>query len=197
MAEEHSFQELMRRVRAGDDEAATELVRRFEPAIRRVVRLRLRDQQLRRLFDSMDICQSVLGSFFVRAAAGQLELNTADQLLKLLTTMARNNLTNQALKQRAARRDQRRVEAGDPEERELAARGSTPSQQLAARELLQETRRRLSKEERRLLEWREEGREWADIAQELAGSPEALRKQLARAIDRVAGELGLDEVGNE
>jgi RNA polymerase sigma-70 factor (ECF subfamily) len=197
MPEQHSFQELMRRVRAGDDGAATELVRRFEPAIRRVVRLRLRDQQLRRLFDSMDICQSVLGNFFVRAAAGQFELNTPDQLLKLLTTMARNNLTNQVLKQRTAGRDQHRVEAGGPEERELAARGSTPSQQLAACELLQEARRRLSDEERRLLERREEGRGWADIAQELGGSPEALRKQLARAIDRVAQELGLDEVGNE
>jgi RNA polymerase sigma-70 factor (ECF subfamily) len=197
MSEEDSFQDLMRRVRAGDDGAAAEVVRRFEPAIRRVVRLRLRDQQLRRLFDSMDICQSVLGNFFVRAAAGEFELSTADQLRKLLSTMARNNLTNQALKHRTAGRDQRRVEASGPEEHELAARGSTLSQQLAARELLQEARRRLSDEERRLLERREEGREWSDIAQELGGRPEALRKQLARAVARVAQELGLDEVGNE
>jgi RNA polymerase sigma-70 factor (ECF subfamily) len=197
MAEEDSFRGLMRRVRAGDDGAAAEVVRRFEPAIRRVVRLRLRDQQLRRLFDSMDVCQSVLGNFFVRAAAGEFELSTAEQLRKLLSTMARNNLTNRALKQRTAGRDQRRVEAGGPEERELAARGSTPSQQLATRELLQEARRRLSDEERRLLERREEGREWSDIAQELGGRPEALRKQLARAVARVAQELGLDEVGNE
>jgi hypothetical protein len=35
-----------------------------DPAIRRVVRVRLQDRQLRRLLDSMDICQSVLGNFF-------------------------------------------------------------------------------------------------------------------------------------
>jgi hypothetical protein len=39
---------LLDRVRAGDQEAATELVRRYEPALRRVVRLRLRDRRLRR-----------------------------------------------------------------------------------------------------------------------------------------------------
>ena len=40
----------------------------------------------------MDICQSVLGSFFVRAATGQYKLETPEHLLKLLTTMARNKL---------------------------------------------------------------------------------------------------------
>src|SRR5262245_23610315 len=54
-----SFDELMRRVRAGDEQAAADLVRRYEPAIRRAVRVRLRDPQLRRLLDSIDICQSV------------------------------------------------------------------------------------------------------------------------------------------
>jgi RNA polymerase sigma-70 factor (ECF subfamily) len=60
--------------------------------------------------------------------------------------------------------------------------------------LVQETRRRLAPDERHLLELREQGREWAEIAEELGGSPEALRKKLARAVDRVARDLGLDEV---
>ena len=56
-----------------------ELVRDFEPAIRMEVHCRLRDQRLRRAFDSLDICQSVLASFFVRAASGQYELDTPGQ----------------------------------------------------------------------------------------------------------------------
>src|SRR5262249_31237363 len=52
--------EWLRRVRAGERAAAAELVRRYEPQIRLEVRLRLRDRRLRRLFDSTDICQSVL-----------------------------------------------------------------------------------------------------------------------------------------
>jgi hypothetical protein len=40
MADEAPFLDLMERVRGGDGDAAAELVRRYEPAIRRVVRLR-------------------------------------------------------------------------------------------------------------------------------------------------------------
>ena len=65
--------------------------------------------------------------------------------------------------------------------------------EVATRELLEEARRRLSPEELSLLERREQGREWTEIAAELGSSPEAIRKRLARAIDRVAHELGLDQ----
>ena len=62
------YADFIRRIRAGDAQAAEEVVRRFEREIRLEVRtcLRLRDARLRRVFDSMDVCQSVLGSFFVR-----------------------------------------------------------------------------------------------------------------------------------
>ena len=104
------FQALLGRVRAGDAQAAAELVRRYEPAIRRAARVRLVDTRLNRLLDSMDICQSVMASFFVRAALGQFELETPEQLLKLLATMTRNKLANQVKGHGAARRDFRRVE---------------------------------------------------------------------------------------
>ncbi len=90
-----SFQTLIARVRSGDEQAAAELVRLYEPAIRRAARVRLLDTRLNRLLDSMDICQSVMASFFVRTALGQYELETPDQLLKLLATMTRNKLANQ------------------------------------------------------------------------------------------------------
>jgi RNA polymerase sigma-70 factor (ECF subfamily) len=38
----------------------------------------------------MDICQSVLASFFVRAAVGQFELDRPEPLVGLLIGMARN-----------------------------------------------------------------------------------------------------------
>lgn len=74
MSDRGPFAEFLRRIRAGDEHAAAELVRRYEPAIRLEVRLRLGDPRLRRVLDSMDICQSVLASFFVRAAVGQYDL---------------------------------------------------------------------------------------------------------------------------
>jgi RNA polymerase sigma-70 factor (ECF subfamily) len=87
-APDPTFADFMRRIRAGDEAAAAELVRRYELHIRRIVRLHLEDQRLARLFDSMDVCQEVLLSIFVRAAAGQYDLDEPDQLLKLLVTMA-------------------------------------------------------------------------------------------------------------
>lgn len=65
MLETTSFGELIERVRLGEADAAVELVRTYEPAIRRTLRVRLVDARLRSTLDSMDICQSVLGSFFV------------------------------------------------------------------------------------------------------------------------------------
>jgi RNA polymerase sigma factor (sigma-70 family) len=193
MSEPDSFAELVQRVRAGDPDAATDLVRRYEPAIRRVVRVRLGGGRLTALFDSMDVCQSVLGSFFLRAAAGQYAIETPEDLLKLLTAMTRNKLAFQVRKQRAQKRDVSRDISGELVEDRVAARGSTPSQQVEARELLQELGRRLTPDERILVELRNQGHDWNAIADRLAGSAEALRKKHARAIDRVARELGLED----
>src|SRR5436190_19371790 len=110
MRENESAVELFRHVRAGDSEAATELFRRYEPSIRRRVRvwLRLQDERLGRAFDSMDVCQSVLASFFLRAAAGQYEVQEPGQLVALLFRMARNKLAHQVAREQAQRRDARR-----------------------------------------------------------------------------------------
>src|SRR4051794_18573344 len=191
MAEELAFRELILRVRARDERAAQELVRRYEGAIRVAVRVRLTDPRLRRLLDSMDVCQSVLGNFFVRAAAGQFELDTPEQLLGLLTTMARNKLTNQALKEHTARRGQGRVQHGLPPD-QFEAGDPGPAEVVAGQELLEAFRDRLSAEERHLADGRAAGRAWADLAAELGQSPDALRVRLNRAIDRVSHELGLE-----
>jgi RNA polymerase sigma factor (sigma-70 family) len=195
-----SFRALIDRVRAGDEQAAAELVRHYEPAIRRAARVRLVDTRLNRLLDSMDICQSVMASFFVRAALGQFDLDTPDQLLRLLATMTRNKLVGHVKGQAAARRDFRRLTAaqgahdGEPDGiAQIAGQYPTPSRDVAARELLDEALRRLSPDERRILDFREQGGQWAQIATELGSSPEALRKRFVRAVDRVALELGLDE----
>ena len=46
MAESSEFTEFIRRIRPGDDQAARELVERYEPVIRREARVRLRDPRL-------------------------------------------------------------------------------------------------------------------------------------------------------
>lgn len=189
---EEPFSELIARVRGGDERAATDLVRRYEPEIRREVRFLLRDPFLRRSFDSMDICQSVMGSFFLRAALGEYDLNRPEDLIRLLISMTRNKVVDATRRQRAQRRDHRR--ATSLEAIDLQAETPSPSQVVEGRELLAAFRGKLSDDERRLADLRAQGQEWADIAREIGGTPDARRKQLTRAIARVSRELGLDEL---
>ena len=188
------FTEFIRRIRAGDAAAAAELVRDYEPLIRREVRLHLEDRRLTRLFDSLDICQSVLASFFVRTAAGQYNLESQSHLLKLLVTMARNKLASAARLHYRERRDTRRLSSrGQDTVARTAATESDPCEIVAGRDLLDRFRRCLNAEERQLAEWRSDGVSWTEIAVRLGGTPDARRLQLSRAVDRAARELGLEE----
>jgi RNA polymerase sigma-70 factor (ECF subfamily) len=193
LSEEDSFRTLIRRVRDGDAQAAAELVRRYEPAIRLTVRVRLTDPRLRRVLDSMDICQSVFGSFFARVASGQYNLDTPDQVKQLLTTMAWNKLQNHQEKQKARRRDCRRLQDTPDADKKVVDPGSPPDEIVISRELLEEIRNRLTPEERYLAEQRAMGHSWKEIAAAVGGQPNALRMQHKRALDRVLRELGLEE----
>jgi RNA polymerase sigma-70 factor (ECF subfamily) len=191
------FGDLVRRLRAGEEEAAAELVRSYEAVVRREVRLRLRDPRLRRLFDSMDVCQSVLGSFLLRAAAGQYDLDGPQDLVRLLVDMTRKKVAAAARRQQAGVRDHRRVEGLDAGLCPVADPGPSPSQIAASRELLSELQQRLSAEERQLAELRNQGLGWAEVARELGGTADGRRMQLDRAVRRVARELGLEDDNSE
>ncbi len=185
---------LLRRVRAGDPEAAAELVRRYEPLIRARVRvwLRLHHPGLLGEVESVDICQSVLLSFFVRAAGGQFDLETPEQLAGLLVRMARHKVLDQVKRRHAGRRDVRRHERAGGDGAEPIGREPDPLRGLVGRELLDQVRGRLVDEERRTADLCGEGRTWAEVAAAIGGTPGGRRKQLARALDRVARELDID-----
>ncbi len=192
MPESPRFDELLSRVRQGDEEAARLLVREYEPAIRRVARLRLANVPLQGMLDSADICQSVLASFFLRAASGQYTFETPAQLINLLATMARSKLAAKVRREQAHKRDRRRLRNVE-DQNQLAGDTPSPSREFAARDLLAQVRQRLTPEERRLVELRTAGHDWAGVAAEVGGQAEAARKKHARALDRVAQELGLDD----
>jgi RNA polymerase sigma factor (sigma-70 family) len=193
MDEEIAFPELLRRVRLGDQDAAVELVRRYEPAIRRAVRIKLVDSRLAGALDSMDVCQSVMGSFFYRAALGQYEMEKPEDLVRLLVTMARNKLTDHVRKQTTERRGKGMTRRTDFAAVDIAGADPTASRVVSAREVLEAALGRLSDEERWIAEQRTAGRAWAELAAELGSTPEAVRKKHARALDRVSRELGLDD----
>jgi RNA polymerase sigma factor (sigma-70 family) len=192
MSDKSEFHSLMAGVRAGCARAAEELFRGYEAQVRLRVRTRLRDRRLRRLFDDADVCQSVLSNFFTRARQGAYDLDGPEDLIRLLTGMARNQVAAWVRWLSARRRDFRR--ATDLEDATgLPTPSPTPSQLVADADLVREVRARLNEEERLVADLRGAGRTWSEIAQELGGSGDAHRIQLRRAVSRVARELELTE----
>jgi RNA polymerase sigma-70 factor (ECF subfamily) len=192
MAEDTPFARLLRRVRAGDQAAAEELLRSYEPEIRRIVRVRMSNSGLRRMVDSVDICQSVMANFYTRMALGEFEIESPAQLIKLLATMARNRLIHQARRMKAQKRGMNQLEALPIEEFPVADTVATPSRIVANRELLARVMEHFDADERRLAERRMEGWSWTGLASEFQESPDALRMRLCRAVDRVLQELSID-----
>jgi hypothetical protein len=79
MGEGMAFADYIRRIRADDDRAARMLVERYEPIIRREVRVRLRDPRLFSQFDWTDIATGALGvvSEIPREALGDVRSGSA------------------------------------------------------------------------------------------------------------------------
>jgi DNA-directed RNA polymerase specialized sigma24 family protein len=194
---EGAFSQLMQRLRAGDERAALELHALYAEQLQRIVRVRLTQPALRRTMDSIDICQSVFADFFLRTAMGQYDPQSPAELLRLLAAMARHRLLYHARKQKAARRDVRRVETGAIEDLSLAGGGASPSQIVSARELLQRCQQQLNDEERALLDMRRAGQGWDEIGLAVGKTGEAVRKQFGRTMKRVSDELGIEEFANE
>lgn len=186
------FEDLMRRIRAGDGDAAAELVRRFEPEIRRKARawLRVRGPEQRGVFESMDICQSVLGAFFHQVAESPHELTDPEQVLGLLMAMVRRKVSNRVRDGRRRRRDARR---NRPLDAGLATptAGESPSRVVANRDLLRQFEAGLSDQESRIAQLRLEGAEWSDVAAAIGGTAESRRKQWSRTLIRAARRLDL------
>lgn len=187
-----NFVELLNGVRRGDPDAACELVRQYELDIRIAVRTRLSDPALRQQFDSLDICQSVLASFFLRTAAGQYDLDEPGQLVALLTRMAQNKLAMHSRNHYRQRRDVRRVESFEHQLAPPADKSPGPETCAVNRDLLDRAYELMDPDIRKMAASRLQGAKWQTIARQMGGTAGARRKQFLRAIDGIAQALEIE-----
>jgi RNA polymerase sigma factor (sigma-70 family) len=192
MEPDTSITTLMERIRAGDEEAAATLVRQYETELRREIRLRLRGAQLRSILDSVDICQSVLASFFLRTAMGHYQLETPLDVLKLLTRMARNKIVTIYRRQFADRRDASRTQSLEVACVSPLDQQMPPDEAVSLSELLESARSRLRPRELQLADLRRSGLSWLEIAAQVGGTPNGQCRTLARAVTRICQELQID-----
>ena len=188
-----SFSELVGRAERGDREATGELIRLYEPLIRREVRFELLDNRLRRVLDESDVCQSVAARFFVGLWAEKFDFQKPEDLAKLLKEMVHNRVVDHARRWTATKRDYRRNVEPDPDAPvDPAGPGATPSRIVADAEIVAECERRLSPGEREMLELRRQDTSWAEIGAAQGLSPDNARIKFGRAIKRISQELGLE-----
>ena len=192
MHDMNAFEGFIKRIRAGDSSAAEELIRLYEPLVRREVRMHLTDNRMARIYDSTDISQAVMVSFFLRAGDGQYEVNEPTDLVRLLVSMARNKLISSARKLLSEKRDGHRRDVEESVLQQIPGIDETPSKVVSMLELVAKAREQLSEKERSMAELRSQGKSWSEIAEVTGGTPQSCRMQLARAFDRVTQSLGIE-----
>jgi DNA-directed RNA polymerase specialized sigma24 family protein len=164
--------------------------------------------------EASDIFQTVMLVFLARlersrqgtGSCAQLHFETPGHLIAYLKVIAGNEI------KRASRRG-RQIDVGAsptgcagspggetpsrPDVHSLASpMQPTPSQSLIAREMLErdqailaEIQRNLRPGERAIWDLVRQGQSWPEVARQLGGSAEALRKTFSRAVRRIASEM--------
>jgi DNA-directed RNA polymerase specialized sigma24 family protein len=180
-------------IRNGDRTAVERFVAEYEPYIRRTIRIRLARSNLKQAADSIDLCQSVLGSFLIRLSAGEYEIATEGALRKLLYAIANNKFLALQRHELATKRDRRSTLSIHSQREPVDERQAKPDRILSQIELMAEFQSKLTSDELLLYQLRKHGATWNEIASQQGEDAIVLRKRLSRAIRRVSNELGLEE----
>ena len=180
---EHPFRLLMERVRGGSDNAAQELVGRYEHHVLRVVRRRL-NTLLRSKFDSADFVQAVWCSFFTNRAR-VAAFDQPEALIAYLATMAANKVMKES------RRRMQSVKYNVNREHSiesscvghgaiLVARQPTPSQFAIAHEQWDRLLQGQPEHYQHMLDLRRKGVTCEEIARQLGVNEKTVRRVMQK-----------------
>jgi RNA polymerase sigma-70 factor (ECF subfamily) len=184
MSEESSFANLMVRLRAGDQSAASAIWEQYQSRLVALARSRL-DERMRRKEDAEDMVQSVFRSFFRRAAEGQFDVENRERLWSLLTVITLRKCGHHIDYFRAARRDVRRETAMDSGEDSSAhwdaiAREPTPSEVMMLTDTVDQLMRDLKDRDRKILELALQGEPIPEISRQVRYSERTVERTLER-----------------
>jgi len=156
--------DLLRRFRRGEEDAATALYRRYAFRLKRLAEKKT-DAKMASRIDPEGIVQSVFRTFFRRVSKGQYEVGDGDSLWNLLLVISLNKLKKEVTKQKTAKRDISKTLA--LEESDQRANDSSEDQafwilKMTIEDVLQD----LGESERKIVELRIAGHDINHIATE-------------------------------
>ena len=188
MAADSPFDDLMRRLRAGDQAAAATLFNRFTNRLIGLARLRL-DARLRQKVDPEDVLQSVWKSFFLRHAEGQFALDNWDNLWSLLTVITGARTRPWRDRFRAAGRDVAREAAAGPAESGLSwealARDPTPAEVLMLTETVEHLMGGVNEADREIVSLSLQGYTVAEIVEQTGRAQRSVYRVLEQVKTRL------------
>ena len=161
---EPTDQSLLRRLRGGDQEAATQIYVRYANRLEALAR-KNRSADLAGRVDAEDIVQSVFRIFFRHASRGHYDVPAGEDLWKLLLVLALNKIRSERIYHRAAKRDARLTTAVTGHAKILSAPSSQDNLATAClRIVVDEALGRLTPQQRTVVELRIDGHEVSEIA---------------------------------
>ena len=184
MPSTESFDGLINKLQAGDDDAAARVFNRFARRIVGLARQQLH-AALRSKVDPEDVLQSVFRSFFNRQRAGRFSIESWDSLWGILMVMTLRKCRRRIAYYRARRRDAQREKSweehpdadGDPA---LFAREPTPSEAAMLIEIVGRLMAALPEEDRAVLTLHLQGCTIAEIKTQTGRAMRTIRRILAR-----------------
>lgn len=184
-----SFDLLMVRLQARDNDAAEIVFHRFVGQLIALARTQLADC-IRGKVDAEDVVQSVFRSFFACQADRQFHLESWDCLWGLLTTMTLRKCGHRIAYHLAARRDVRREHnLNVPHDWEqfgrLLARNPGPAEAAALNDLLEQIMLALDEPDREILVLHLQGHTQEDISARVGRAERTVRRTLERIRKRL------------
>ena len=182
--------DFLRRIQAGDDGAARELLNRYEAEVRLVVRRQL-PRLLRSRFDSLDFLQSVWGSFFRRMQTAPTEFEDSRHLVAFLARAAKNKVIDEYRRAASRKHNMHREEPlwlDGRRPRDVPDPIDSPSEVAQAHEVLVRLRELMPAERRTILELKAQGLSSKDIGERLGISERTVQRVLEELRRRMETE---------
>jgi RNA polymerase sigma factor (sigma-70 family) len=196
-----SFADLLERLRKRDNDAATEVVRRFTGRLIGLARARL-NPKLRSKVGPEDIVQSVFNTVFKRLSKGQFDLGGWDSFWLLLARVTARRCGRWAQRYSSQSRNiareialGRREDQENAPEQELAAPDPTPEEAAELVEVIERLMRKLNARHRPILALALEGQTVAQISERVEYSERTVERVLHKVYEQL--EAMRDEVNSD
>jgi RNA polymerase sigma-70 factor (ECF subfamily) len=192
--QEPSDRSLLRRVRHGNQDAASDLYRRYARRLQALVRAKFIPDLASRV-DHEDIVQSVFGSFFRGVNRGSYDVPADEELWNLFMVITLNKIRAKGVFHRATKRDVRHTVGGDELDHYSRIEKSDDIAHAHLKLAVEEALDRLPSQHRLVVQLRMEGHEVAEIAHQTGRS----RRSVERLLQECREKLGrlLEDPGND